>query len=116
MNYSNLTKTQKRCIDAFVRIRPELASAESISRSDIEEIFWILHAEREHGGEKIGYPMWLVKGEKIGRGSYKFPAPSLATESTPAVKASKKKVEEVQAEEDKEFFTELAENGIMETA
>ena len=54
MNYSKLTKTQKRCIDAFVSIRPELSSSETISRKDIEEIFWILHAEREHGGEKIG--------------------------------------------------------------
>lgn len=116
MNYSQLTKAQKRCIDAFVKIRPELASAETITRQEVEEIFFILFAEREHGGEKIGYPMWLVKGEKAGRGVYKFPAPNLASESTPAVKASKKKVEEVKAEEDKEFFTELAENGIMETA
>lgn len=116
MNYSKLTNTQKRCIDAFVKIRPELASAETISRKDIEEIFWILHAEREHGGEKIGYPMWLVKGEKVGRGSYKFPAPNLATTETSTAKKATKKVEEVKAEEDKEFFTELAENGIMETA
>lgn len=116
MNYSKLTKIQKRCVDAFVKIRPELATAETISRQDIEEIFWILHAEREHGGEKIGYPMFIVKGEKVGRGEYKFPAPNLA--STPAVAPvkSEKKVEEVTTEDDKEFFTELAENGIMETA
>lgn len=117
MNYSKLTKTQKRCIDAFVSIRPELSSSETISRKDIEEIFWILHAEREHGGEKIGYPMWLVKGEKAGRGLYKFPAPELAViSSKPVSKKSTSKVEDLKTKEDKEFFTELAENGIMETA
>jgi hypothetical protein len=114
MNYSQLSKAQKRAVDAFVYLRPELATAETISRTDIEEIFWILHAEREHGGEKIGYPMWLVKGEKAGRGMYKFPAPELA--QTPAKAATAKAVEIKFQEEDKEFFTELAENGIMETA
>ena len=114
MNYSQLTKTQKRCIDAFVQVRPELESAESISRKDIEEIFWILHAKRETGGESIGYPMWLVKGEKVGRGVYKFPAPKLAA-AVPA-KNAVKPVKKSSSEEDKEFFTELAEHGIMETA
>jgi hypothetical protein len=113
MNYSQLSKAQKRCIDAFVNIRPDLATAESISRTDIEEIFWILHSEREHGGEKIGYPMWLVKGDKVSRGMYKFPAPELA--QAPA-KVATKTVEIKSEQEDKEFFTELAENGIMETA
>ena len=114
MNYSQLTKIQKRCIDAFVQVRPELKSAESISRKDIEEIFWTLHSKREAGGETIGYPMWLVKGEKVGRGLYKFPAPKLAT----AVSTNKsvKPVENTMSQEDKEFFTELAEHGIMETA
>lgn len=114
MNYSQLSKAQKRAIDAFVSIRPDLATAETISRTDIEEVFWILHAEREHGGEKIGYPMWLVKGEKAGRGLYKFPAPELAAASTKTVET--KSVEIKSEQEDKEFFTELAENGIMETA
>lgn len=113
MNYSQLSKAQKRAVDAFVKLRPELATAETISRTDIEEIFWILHAEREHGGEKIGYPMWLVKGEKAGRGLYKFPAPELA--QAPA-KVESKSVEIKSEKEDEEFFTELAENGIMETA
>jgi hypothetical protein len=110
MNYSQLTKAQKRAIDCFIAIRPDLATAETISRTDIEEIFWILHAEREHGGEKIGYPMWLVKGEKAGRGMYKFPAPN----STPTISTPKNV--EIKSQEDKEFFTELAEHGIMETA
>lgn len=116
MNYSNLTKTQKRCIDAFVSIRPELATQETITRPEIEDLFKTLFDARTNGGEKIGYPMWLVKGEKTGRGVYKFPAPSLTQ-----TKASKSKSKTVQAtvkveEEDKEFFTDLKEYGIMETA
>ena len=120
MNYSDLTKTQKRCIDAFVKIRPDLETQETITRPEIEMLFQTLYEARADGGEKIGYPMWLVKGEKVGRGEYKFPAPGLAQATT---KTSKSKSEsgvtapEIKtAEEDKEFFTELAENGIMETA
>jgi len=116
MNYSDLTKTQKRCIDAFVSIRPELATQETITRPEIEDLFKTLFDARANGGEKIGYPMWLVKGEKTGRGVYKFPAPSLSQVKT---SKSKTKTEQPAAkveEEDKEFFTDLKEYGIMETA
>ena len=117
MNYSTLTKTQKRCIDAFITIRPELATQDTITRQEIEDLFNILYAEREHGGEKIGYPMWLVKGEKTGRGVYKFPAPN-ATQSvkTEGDGYAEPVTSAKNAEEDKEFFTELQEYGIMETA
>lgn len=120
MNYSDLTKTQKRCIDAFVKIRPDLATQETITRPEIELLFNTLFDAREDGGEKIGYPMWLVKGEKVGRGEYKFPAPGL-TQASAKTSKSKAKAEtpavEIKTEqEDKEFFTDLKEYGIMETA
>ena len=118
MNYAKLTKVQKRCIDAFVTVRPELATAESISRAEVEELFEILLAEREHGGEKIGYPMWLVKGEKVGRGQYKFPAPSRAeaseTNATVVEEKASKSGAIQNAQEDKEFFQDLQKYGIME--
>ena len=117
MNYFDLTKTQKRCIDAFVKIRPELATQETITRPEIEMLFQTLFDARADGGEKIGYPMWLVKGEKVARGAYKFPAPGLAS-ATPE-KTSKSKAEQATIkieEEDKEFFTDLKNYGIMETA
>jgi hypothetical protein len=120
MNYSKLTKVQKRCIDAFVQLRPELASAETITRPEIEDLFEQLFKQRTNGGEKIGYPMWLVKSEKVSRGVYKFPAPSLAdsTEnSTQSVKATASKSAAIQnAKEDEEFFKDLKEYGIMEKA
>lgn len=117
MKYSALTATQKRCIDAFVELKPELATQETITRKEVEDLFQALFVAREGGGPKIGYPMWLVKGEKVGRGSYKFPAPKLdTTEGSSHATKSKSKVEDNSAKEDKEFFTELAEHGIMETA
>lgn len=116
MKYSELTATQKRCIDAFIEIKPELAKQPTISRKEVEELFQALFTAREGGGPKIGYPMWLVKGEKVGRGEYVFPAPKLDVDLTAPKSKSKTKVEDKVAQEDKEFFTELAENGIMETA
>jgi hypothetical protein len=120
MNYSKLSKAQKRCIDAFVRVRPELANAESITRPEIEELFFKLYDARETGGEKIGYPMWLVKGEKVSRGVYKFPAPALADSketSTSSVKATASKSAAIQnTKEEEEFFKDLQEYGVTEKA
>lgn len=105
MNYSDLTKIQKRCIDAFISIRPELNDASTISRQVVEELFAELFEKRNSGGEKIGYPMWLIKGPKVGRGEYVFPAPNVNTDNViVAAKAS--------SEEDEEFLKELRENGI----
>jgi hypothetical protein len=117
MNYSDLNKTQKRCIDAFIKLNPKLESQATITRPEVEELFFKLHAERANGGPKIGYPMWLVKGSKTSRGVYEFPAPKLDSTPTKATSKSKVTVAEVKVdEEDKEFFTNLKEYGIMETA
>jgi hypothetical protein len=121
MNYSELTKIQKRCIDAFIKIRPELATQVTITRPEVEDLFQTLFEARALGGEKIGYPMWLVKGDKLGRGIYEFPAPEFdadeLTEATPKVaKPKPKQVSAKVEEEDKEFFTDLQKYGIMETA
>jgi len=117
MNYTDLTKTQKRCIDAFIKLNPSLESRDTITRQEVEELFFTLHAERANGGPKIGYPMWLVKGDKTSRGVYKFPAPNLEHSfsekvvSKPKVTAPSVKVDE----EEKEFFTDLKNYGIIET-
>jgi hypothetical protein len=127
MNYSELNKTQVRCIDAYIKLRPELASQPTITRPEVEALHAQLFAERANGGAKIGYPMWLVKNDKLGRGIYEFPAPELDSapilQKTPVAKAKTSKTVEEKAEaqakveqEDKEFFTDLKEYGIMETA
>lgn len=116
MNYSNLSKAQKRCVDAFVRIKPELADSPTITRTEVEVLFKKLYDARAKGGEKIGYPMWLVKGEKTSRGVYKFPAPGLAKSKPAKLAVSQEKTTPKFDEEDKEFFTDLKNYGIMETA
>lgn len=109
MNYKDLNKTQKRVIDAFVKLRPELANTSTITRPEVEELFLKLYAERANGGEKIGYPMWLVKGDKVARGSYVFPAPNVVNESI--ISAVAKRVA-LNTKEDEEFFNDLKEAGI----
>ena len=118
MNYTDLNKTQKRCIDAFITIRPALASQYSITRTEVETVFAELYSKRATGGEKIGYPMWLVKGEKVSRGHYKFPAPNLLAAQEAQAQSNTKVAEDLakSSEEDKEFFAELREHGIMEVA
>lgn len=118
MNYSELTKIQKRCIDAFVKIRPDLATKITITRPEVEELFQTLYEARATGGEKIGYPMWLVKGDKLGRGIYEFPAPEFDADADDTVAATrpKAKTSVKTDEEDKEFFAELQEHGVLETA
>lgn len=109
MNYADLNKTQKRIVDAFIRLRPELADATSITRPEVEELFFKLMDERETGGEKMGYPMWLVKGPKVARGVYVFPAPNVTNDSV--IDAIAKRTAKTTAE-DEEFLAELREAGI----
>lgn len=110
MNYSTLTKTQRRVIDAFVELDPSLASSPSITRKEVERLWKQLFEARANGGPKIGYPMWLVKGRKVSRGEYAFPAPNLAAKASVKAVAAP----QVSSKEDEEFFAEIAEAGLLE--
>ena len=109
MNYSNLNNTQRRIVDAFIRLRPELATTGTITRSEVEELFFKLYDERAEGGEKIGYPMWLVKGPKVSRGVYVFPAPNVVNDHIIDAIASRVAS---RTQEDEDFLAELREAGI----
>ena len=109
MNYTNLSKTQKCVIDAFIKLRPELTNASTITRSEVEDLFSQLMTQRANGGEKIGYPMWLVKGPKAGRGVYIFPAPNV--DNTNAIDVVTKRAVAT-TKEDEEFMAELRDAGI----
>lgn len=109
MNYSELNTTQKRIVDAFISLKPELATSGAISRTEVEDLFKQLYEKRESGGEKIGYPMWLVKGAKISRGVYVFPAPNVAHCNVINTVAKRSTV---LSKEDEEFLAELREAGI----
>lgn len=136
LNYSDLNKTQKRMVDAFIARRPELANASTITRVEIEDLWYAMYAERANGGPKMGYPGWLVKGEKVARGAYPFPAPNVTHSSEPLPRPMTRKermarinqppsdqlVQERMAaqavavkkrqDEDAEFFAELQEFGV----
>lgn len=130
MNYSDLNKTQRRIVDAFIARRPELANASSITRVEIEELWYTMYAERATGGPKMGYPGWLVKGDKVTRGVYPFPAPNVTHSTAPLPKPLTQKqvrakitstddqaaAAAAKALEEEEFFAELAEAGVTTAA
>jgi len=96
INYQDLTPTQKRAIDAMVLINPLLSTARRITRQEIEDCWYQMLLERKPGVKKIGYPAFLLKGTKLGRGLYYFPGPDVIQEDQDEV----------------EFYEELQEWGI----
>lgn len=107
MMYSELTNIQRRCVDVFVDRRPHLRTANTITRKEIVEIFNELYEARSVTAPKIGFPVWIVKGNILSRGVYEFPGPEAKEAS-----AGKTSQTSYSSEEDREFFQELEENGI----
>jgi hypothetical protein len=123
LKYADLSKGQKRCIDAFISLNPKLASAETITTKEVQKLFWDLHEKRTDGAPKIGYPLWLSANNTISRGVFAFPGPKSSGSVKDAVAkqtaAAKKKLEKiiedaepVSIDED-EFTAELRANGIQ---
>lgn len=77
MNYCDLSETQKRIVDAMVVVDPSLAPRDTITRVEVERCWNTILANRKDGEKKIGYPSFITKGEKVGRGVYKFPGPGV---------------------------------------
>lgn len=127
INYPELNKTQKKIIDALIALDPELANARTITRVHLEKLYWHLYAQRQHGGPKMGYPMWLVRGEKVSRAEYLFPAPNVVHDSKPLPKPQTQKqmranllkteeeriADEIKAKADAQFFKELEAAGVL---
>lgn len=134
LNYSTLTKGQKRFINAAISIKPELATATEISRAMLHEVYFALRDTRASGGEKVGYPNWLCNDYKTGRGSYHWAAPTAeqlaadaavqpkakAKKNTAATEKARQRLEKIISEpadpdtviSDDEFLAELKEAGI----
>lgn len=121
LKYSDLSKGQKRCIDAFVKYHPELASAETLASKDMYHIWHEIFNDRSSGAPKIGYPHWLSKNNQIRRGVLAFPGPEskglTEQEQTELEKSKLQKIldnsdqDEVEFSDD-EFMAELKANGI----
>lgn len=121
LKYSDLSKGQKRLIDAFVQYRPELATAETLASKDMYHIWQEIFADRANGGPKVGYPHWLSKHNQIRRGVLAFPGPQskglTEAEQTELEKSKLQKIldnsDQDQVEfSDAEFMDELRANGI----
>lgn len=104
MKYNELNATQKRCVDAYIQVQPDLETRNSISRKEVESIFFKLKAERTETSTPIGYPMWIVKGRKVGRGEYQWPGPKAEIREVTPV--------ENQSEVYREFLADLQQYGI----
>mgnify|MGYP000081814315 CR=1 FL=1 len=121
LKYNDLTKAQKRFVDAVIEVRPHLATGGTITLKECAAVYYELRATRTgQKGEKIGYPNWLYAANKLSRGQYEFPAPN-ATTTKAKVANDKKKLEEiiassevveVESTSDAEFLAELRANGI----
>lgn len=123
LNYSDLSKGQKRCIDAYIKHKPELATQPTITNQEVQKLFWALHDERANGGPVIGYPIWLSKHNTVSRAVFAFPSPQLdvtkvagsVVSANSKAKAKLQKIiddsEKVVIDED-EFAAELRANGI----
>ena len=121
LTYADLSKGQKKLIDAFVQYRPELANAETLSSKDMYYIWQEIFADRANGGPKVGYPHWLSKHNQIRRGILAFPGPqSKGLSEAEQSELEKSKLQKILDNSDQdevefsdaEFMDELRANGI----
>lgn len=73
LKYESLSKGQKRMVDAFTHAHPELLKSETITFGQCLQIFNELYEQRAEGSPKIGFPNWLLRHNRVGRGVYWFP-------------------------------------------
>lgn len=122
LKYTDLSKGQKKLIDAFIEHRPELASAETLASKEMYHIWHEIYSKREDGAPKVGYPHWLSKNNQIRRGILAFPGPDSKgltdAEMTTLEKSKLQKIldnsveDGVESINDDEFMAELRANGI----
>ena len=102
MKFDQLTASQKKFVVAVIESNPQYKTDPKITLKECAAIYYEEKAKREgKKGEKIGYPNWLFKSNKIDRGLYQLPVPSetqlsqfaqeMSTKANP-VKAAKAKV------------------------
>jgi len=103
LKYSELTKAQKRFVDAVLREFPAIKKSGTVSRKELESIYWTLNEKRKTGGEKVGFPNWLTGPNKVARGVFQVPMPE-----ADVVKAKKTVAEE------KAKFEKIVEDSILD--
>lgn len=134
LKYNELTRMQKQFVNAAIAKNPALATMTEVPRQELLTTYYAMKADRDAGGIKTGYPQWLAKHHKTGRGTYWWPAPTTAEleeynstnvkvqKNTKATAKARKRldailekgdvVEPVVNISDEEFLKELQEAGI----
>lgn len=76
LKYNQLTRLQKQFVNAAIAKNPALANMTEVPRQELLTTYYAMKEDREAGGIKTGYPQWLAKHHKTGRGTYWWPAPT----------------------------------------
>lgn len=88
LKYADLTKAQKRFVDAVLETDPTLKERDGrVTRKELESLYWTMAETRAAGGEKIGFPNWLTAKNRVDRGVFQLPLPTGATAKVKAKKA-----------------------------
>lgn len=115
ITYDNASKAQKKWVDAVIAIFPNIATTGIITSKECYSAHMNLLKNRKPDSEKIGYPNWLFKTNKISPGVYFFPAKGLNPDGivkTIPVGNSSIRAEVSNTEEDKQFFKDILSNGV----
>jgi len=125
--FSELTKSQKKFVIRAIEYFPALYSQKNLNADQLHEVYFKLKAERSSTQEKLGYPLWLQKTNRVGRGLYQMPWPtkdeleSYSAVPAPVVDNTASKLQEildssddfeVEYPSDGEFLDELRSHGI----
>jgi hypothetical protein len=104
LNYSTLTKAQKRYVDSLLKMDPSVAKTGTATRKQILDAHFALVAERKAGEPKVGFPNWLCNVSKVSRGIYAIPLPTAtAAKAKKAEKLEESKLKKIIDESDDAF-------------
>ena len=77
LKFNQLTLSQKRFVVAVLEGYPQFREDPVITLKQCASIYYDLKDKRQGmKGEKVGYPNWLFKANKLDRGQYKLPVPT----------------------------------------
>lgn len=77
LKFSTLTLAQKRFVVAAIEANPAYKKNPQITLKECSALYDAVRATRTGSkGEKIGYPNWLFKANKVERGVYQLPIPT----------------------------------------
>lgn len=76
LKFVDLSMAQKKCVVALIEAQPAIKKTGKISLKEVVAITQDLASKRTAGADKIGYPNWLFKTNKVERGVYQLPVPT----------------------------------------